>query len=215
MRTHKSLQLVLIFIVILGLTLSACTRAASTAPAEEGGDQGGEGTAPPANSQQATMDAVRSALLTQTAQAGGGAQPTVAPPTPTPTSSGDTEGSAEATSEPSEIEYTVLEGDWLWKIALVYEVDPEAIMEANNLASPGDLKAGMVIIIPLGTVDAGDGVATSTRVTSGTVHVVQAGEWIWQIARQYGVNPQSIIDANDLANPSLIYPGMELVIPAQ
>jgi LysM repeat protein len=214
MRTQKSFQLVLILIMVLGLSISACTRAASTAPPEVEGE-GEAGDAPPANSQQATMDAVRSALLTQTAQAGGGAEATSVVPTSTPTPASAGEESPEATAPAEEIEYTVQEGDWLWEIALVYEVDPDVIMERNNLASPGDLTAGMVIIIPLGTVDTGGGVATTTRVTGGTVHVVQAGEWIWQIARQYGVDPQSIIDANDVANPSLIYPGMELVIPSQ
>jgi spore germination protein len=161
------------------------------------------------------MDAVRSALLTQTAQAGGGLEPTAVIPTNTPTPASEVETAPETTEQAQEVEYTIQEGDWLWEIALIYEVDPDAIMERNNLSSPGDLKVGMVIIIPLGTVETGSGVATSTRVAGGTVHVVKAGEWIWQIARQYGVDPQSIIDANDVANPSLIFPGMELVIPSQ
>jgi spore germination protein len=42
---------------------------------------------------------------------------------------------------------------------------------------------------------------------------VKPGEWVWQIARLYGVDPQAIIDANNLTNPGLIFPGMELVIP--
>ncbi len=46
------------------------------------------------------------------------------------------------------------------------------------------------------------------------VHVVQAGEGIYAIARKYGVSPESIIRANNLANPDLIYPGQELIIPA-
>jgi spore germination protein len=54
---------------------------------------------------------------------------------------------------------------------------------------------------------------TGTTVAGGTVHVVKPGEWIWQIARIYGVNPQAIIDANNLTNPALIFPGMELTIP--
>ena len=81
---------------------AACTRSASTPPPGEG--EGGE----PADSQQATMEAVRSALLTQTAEAGGGeAVPTAPPP--------------EATAEPTEegtsgggivyVEYTVQDGD--------------------------------------------------------------------------------------------------------
>jgi LysM repeat protein len=45
-------------------------------------------------------------------------------------------------------------------------------------------------------------------------HVVQAGETIYSIGRLYGVAPQAIIDANNLANPNLIQPGDTLVIPA-
>lgn len=45
------------------------------------------------------------------------------------------------------------------------------------------------------------------------IHTVQAGEGIYAIARQYGVDPQAIIDANNLVNPHLIYPGDQLVIP--
>jgi spore germination protein len=50
-------------------------------------------------------------------------------------------------------------------------------------------------------------------VAGGQIHVVKLGEWIWQIARIYGVDPQAIIDANNLADPGLIFPGMELTIP--
>jgi LysM repeat protein len=45
-------------------------------------------------------------------------------------------------------------------------------------------------------------------------HTVQSGETIYSIGRLYGVDPQAIIDANNLVNPSLIRPGDTLVIPA-
>jgi LysM repeat protein len=45
------------------------------------------------------------------------------------------------------------------------------------------------------------------------IHVVQRGEWIYSIARQYGVSPQAILDANALQDPNLLYAGQELVIP--
>ncbi len=46
-----------------------------------------------------------------------------------------------------------------------------------------------------------------------TVHVVQRGEWIYSIARQYNVSPQAIVDANALENPGLLYAGQQLIIP--
>jgi LysM repeat protein len=46
-----------------------------------------------------------------------------------------------------------------------------------------------------------------------TIHVVKPGEWVWGIARTYGVDPEAIIAANHLTHPGMIYPGQRLVIP--
>ncbi|MFQ5944313.1 MAG: LysM peptidoglycan-binding domain-containing protein [Anaerolineales bacterium] len=182
--------------------VAACTRSASTPPP-------GEGEAP-ADSQQATMEAVRSALLTQTAEAGGGdeAVPTEAPP----------EATAVPEVEPTEVEmvyveYTVTEGDSITSIAGAFGVDPQAIVDLNGLDSPSEVTVGMVLKIPPSTGPVATPAPTSSAGGGGTVHVVQPGEWIWQIARNYGVDPNAIIEANDLTNPSLIYPGQELIIP--
>jgi LysM repeat protein len=182
---------------------AACTRSASTPPPGEG--EGEE----PADSQQATMEAVRSALLTQTAEAGGGEEVPTAPP-------------PEATEEPEEetsgggivyVEYTVQEGDSITSIAEAFGVDPQAIVDLNGLGSPSEVTVGILIKIPPSTGATATPAPTTTGGGGGTVHVVQPGEWIWQIARNYGVDPNAIIEANDLANPSLVYPGQELIIP--
>lgn len=57
-------------------------------------------------------------------------------------------------------------------------------------------------------------VAISGGVTLPTVHTVVAGEWIYSIARRYGVDPQAIINANPGINPNYITPGQTLNIPA-
>ncbi len=56
--------------------------------------------------------------------------------------------------------------------------------------------------------------ATSTPVPGGqpTIHVVQPGEWLYQIARDYGTTAQAIMVANGLTSTT-IHPGQELVIP--
>ncbi|MEZ4519059.1 MAG: LysM peptidoglycan-binding domain-containing protein, partial [Chloroflexota bacterium] len=46
-----------------------------------------------------------------------------------------------------------------------------------------------------------------------TVHVVQTGDSLFRIALQYGTTVDSIVQANNLVNPNLIYVGQELVIP--
>lgn len=207
-KKHLSF-LVFAALIMLALTMTACTRSASTSPAPETE----EATSKEAADTQATMDAVRAAILTQTAEAGE-ATPTEAPTaTETPEDSGTPAAvTPEATPTSGEItEYTVQPGDWIFKIARQFGVEPEDIIELNDLTSPSQIYPGLVLKIPApsGVVETPE----PTGVAGGVVHVVQPGEWIWQIARQYGVDPQSIIDANNLTNPALIYPGQELVIP--
>ena len=133
-------------------------------------------------------------------------------PTSTATSLMEEEVEQQPTEEAAKyVEYTVQPGDWIFKIANNFGVDPQAIVDLNGLTSPGQVQVGMVLKIPPST---GESPApASTTVAGGTVHEVKVGEWIWSIARIYGVDPQAIIDANDLSDPGLIFPGMELVIP--
>jgi LysM repeat protein len=227
MSTLRPRTIILTALVAVVLILSGCTRSASTPPPseEEGAPSGSQ------SETQATMDAVRSAILTQTAQAleGGAATAT---PTPEPTSeTAATATPAEAEETATEevqtdfVEYTVQPGDWIFKIARDYGIDPQTIIDANDLPSPNSLEVGMVLQIPTSpgepavedTEEADDGEELeeddATTVAGTTMHVVQPGEWIWQIARVYGVDPQDIIDLNNLSSPATIYPGQELIIP--
>lgn len=45
------------------------------------------------------------------------------------------------------------------------------------------------------------------------IHVVQQGDTIWSLARQYGVSVNRIVTANGLENPSQLVIGMSLLIP--
>ena len=44
-------------------------------------------------------------------------------------------------------------------------------------------------------------------------HTVEMGEILLAIAERYGIPVQAIADANDIANPDLIFPGQVLIIP--
>lgn len=210
--------LILLAIALTVFALSACTRSASTPPPTTGdGEESGA-----QSETQATMDAVRSAILTQTAQAGVGGTstptPTEAPVETQGTPAGVTTPLATATPLGQEIEYTVQPGDWIFKIARDFNVDPQEIIDLNNLTNPGSLVPGMVLKIPVaGTtepvVQGTPSTGTGTPASGTKIHIVQPGEWIWQIARLYGVDPQEIIDINNLTNPASISPGDELIIP--
>lgn len=47
-----------------------------------------------------------------------------------------------------------------------------------------------------------------------TTHIIESGDELTLIARQYGVDMQDIIDLNDITNPDIIWVGQELTIPA-
>jgi len=56
---------------------------------------------------------------------------------------------------------------------------------------------------------------TSTPVPgAGTTYVVKAGDRLFSIGRQFGVNPYSIAQANDIKPPYIIHPGDTLKIPS-
>jgi LysM repeat protein len=102
----------------------------------------------------------------------------------------------------SSLEYTVQRGDTLSEIARDHEVSLSDVIELNELADPDLIRPGDVILIP--------GVDGSPE----QHHVVEQGESLFRIAGAYGSSARAIAEANDLANPDLIRPGQELVIPA-
>ena len=48
---------------------------------------------------------------------------------------------------------------------------------------------------------------------TGTTYVVQAGDTVSGLALRFGVSTWSIVAANNLTNPNLIYIGQVLIIP--
>ncbi len=72
----------------------------------------------------------------------------------------------------------------------------------------GVLELDMITVDPPVTNERG--VDTSTR----TTHVVEAGQELALIARDYGVDMQDILSLNNISNPDLLYVGQELIIPA-
>lgn len=220
-----------IFLVIMAVAVGACTRSVSTPPPTA--DSAPQATLE-LSGPQATMEAVRSTLLTQTAQAGEAGVIPTATATPetaseTPGSNGDmetvvpTEGAdITETVEPTvdttptgTTEYTVQSGEWVNSIAQKFNVDPDDIISLNDLQPPYSLEVGQVLLIPSADATSVPTTAATTAATStgGQEYTVQSGEWVYSIARKFGVDPQAIIDLNNLPFPYTLYPGDVLIIP--
>jgi len=99
------------------------------------------------------------------------------------------------------LEYTVKRGDTLSEIARDQDVSLSDVIELNELSNPDLIRPGQVILIP--------GVDGSVE----QIHVVNSGESLNKIASIYGATASAIADANSMANPDLILPGQEILIP--
>jgi len=134
-------------------------------------------------------------------------EPTAVPAAPEPT---------EPPSSPSgsTVTHTVQRGETLQSIAQRYGTTWQAIAQANNLSNPNMIYVGQKLKVP---TSGSSGSSSGTTGSSGCRirHTVKQGEWIWQIARNYGVSPYDILSANGLTiqSASTIYAGKVLCIP--
>jgi len=218
MSTIHLRKMVLLSIILISLILTGCTRSASTAPATT--DTGG--LTEEQISQQQTMDAVRAALLAQTELPEATEPPTSEPtatimiPAETATPEGPTETppvvyNTATESAGAETTYVVQHGDSVYSVARAHGVSPDDIISRNNLQYPYYLEVGQELIIPgSGTSSGGP---TNTPPAGGKQHVVQQGEWLYSIARKYGISWEAIAEANSLPYPYTVYPGDILYIP--
>jgi LysM repeat protein len=114
--------------------------------------------------------------------------------------------------------HVVQRGEILSAIALQYGVSAQAIAQANGLYNPSLIYAGQTLTIPGASgspaANPAPAPAPSAPATTNRTHVVQRGEILSRIALQYGVSAQAIAQANGIYNPSLIYAGQTLIIPA-
>ncbi len=121
------------------------------------------------------------------------------------------------TPTPEPFTYAVQTGDTLFSIALQFDVSPNEIVAANTLSDPNNVFVGQELLIP-GYQPAGSSSpspATGSSASGGApaIHVVQSGEVLSVIAEKYGISLDELVGANRIANPNLVSPGTELVIP--
>jgi len=114
--------------------------------------------------------------------------------------------SSPAPPYPSAFYYTVRWGDTLSAIAYRFGTTVEAIMQANHLYHPWLIYAGQSILIPTG------GQISELPHPPATTYTVQPGDTLASIAYRFHTSVWAIVQANQLPNPSLIYPGQQLII---
>jgi LysM repeat protein len=102
-------------------------------------------------------------------------------------------------------------------IAAIYGTSADLLASLNGIANPNQLDIGLVLLIPTAIPPSPTPTATlvpTVPPSSGiTLYVVQAGDTLDGIARNFGTTVNAITQLNGIANPSLIFPGLVLQIP--
>ena len=226
--------------VILGISLAACTRSLSTSPAKL------EATRPAATNELmnqlvdfATQTANAQAGINQPAEVAAAAtQPAAASETgetTQPPAEADAEAETEATAIPAPEEpaptetplptmvpvptatpgipttYTIHGGETAYCLARRFDVNPSELMQINGLGTNTIINPGLTLKIPqTGNKFPG----ARARVAHPATYVVSEGETIYSVACVFGdVDPNAIIIANALKAPYALAGGQTIQIP--
>jgi len=229
----KAIRQIILFAAVAALT--ACTRSVGLGGATAVPTSALGATSPA----EATMNAIRSAFLTQTAQAHG-ATPLVAatptfvslatlPMTQAATSAATlpaTAVGASPTVRPLSTatfpaiptatpgvpaSYTLKQDEFPYCIARRFNVDPEELLSLNGLSGTSLYYEGLVLRIPQsGAKFPGP----RALVAHPANYVVKSGDTIYSIACTFGdVDPNGIILANSLTSPYTLTPGSTIRVP--
>ncbi len=108
----------------------------------------------------------------------------------------------------TQIIYTVQPGDTISGIARLYGSTIQAIVEANNITNPNLIYPGAVIIIPVEEEDL-------ESPPGSIIYTVQPNDNLYIISLLFKVSIPRILELNNIDNPSLIYPGMKIILPRE
>jgi membrane-bound lytic murein transglycosylase D len=115
------------------------------------------------------------------------------------------------TPKPEYATYRVRPGDTWWGVSRKYKISVKALQSVNTVKKK--LHVGQVLRIP---VDFGGSPAASEArawAAKRANYVVQPGDTLWSIARQFQTDTTTLKRANGLGRSSLIRVGQKLFVP--
>ncbi len=117
--------------------------------------------------------------------------------------------------------HLVKKGESLAKIARLYRVDLEPILEINRLNKKSRLSIGMDLLIPLPKAQETKPASTAMKKPNGmeqnskpieTIYTIKKGDTLWSIANEMGVNIGALSRWNNLYPEKKLMPGDKLKI---
>ena len=124
--------------------------------------------------------------------------------------------------------HIVKKGETLWSIAQKYNLTVNSIAVTNSMVNLELISIGQKIKIPFFKAIIPDKKQSNSEIIpenknesndqaenlKPVIHIVKAGDNLWNIAQKYGVSVGVIVDVNNLGNKNLLSIGQKLEIPA-
>ena len=102
------------------------------------------------------------------------------------------------------------------QIAREFDMDWKDIAELNGLSSPYTLQPGQQLKLPGMESSPPPPPPVEDQPTdseySGQIYIVQPGDYLYALARTFGLNWQTLASANQISYPYIVYPGQEIQI---
>ncbi|MCF7929297.1 MAG: M23 family metallopeptidase [Spirochaetales bacterium] len=95
------------------------------------------------------------------------------------------------------------EGETLYRIARLYNVPVDSLMEANNIEDATRLRVGMEIVIP-----------SENEPFTGR-YTVERGDTLYSIARRFDVDLETLCSRNNIDSEKPIFAGMKISVPSE
>ncbi|WP_139488843.1 LysM peptidoglycan-binding domain-containing protein [Brevibacillus dissolubilis] len=109
--------------------------------------------------------------------------------------------------------HQVKPNDTLQSIANQYGVTTESIMAANVICNPNYLPVGQPLVIPEPNPTAPpDSQRVTIKAGGSPYYVVNQGDTLLCLARQFSQSVESLIQTNQISHPNRLTPGMELLV---
>jgi murein DD-endopeptidase MepM/ murein hydrolase activator NlpD len=124
-------------------------------------------------------------------------------------------GGKRDTSMVETVPYIIQAGDTLASIARCYHTTWQMLVQVNDLLAPSVIHAGQVVQVPALDKSASEEGIAHPAMEGGVVYIVHPDDTLFHIALRYGVSPWTLAAVSHVANPALIFPGQELVIPGE
>ncbi|MBN2658532.1 MAG: LysM peptidoglycan-binding domain-containing protein [Spirochaetales bacterium] len=106
------------------------------------------------------------------------------------------------------IDHTVQKGDTLYSLSRKYGVSIDLIMEQNGLASPDDLKMGIILQIPQNHLDYNE----NNWYIENSEYFVERGDTLYSISRRNGISVDELRSLNSLSENHVLHIGDRLLV---